>query len=157
VASETQKAGWALLPAPERERAAAILAACPQFGSADDALAAVDDVRDSDGGEVYAWVDGDEVIAVYGLRKTGISYGLEWLAVAPGWQGQRYGRSALMDALRRCGRSPMTVQADDALVGWYQRVGFKIVGRKPLATGGYRYRLGWYAPRRPDEPGYGQH
>ena len=82
---------------------------------------------------------------------------LWWLAVAPAWQGQRYGRSALMDALRRCGRSPMTVQADDALVGWYQRVGFKIVGRKPLPTGGYRYRLGWYAPRRPDEPGYGLH
>ena len=36
-------------------------------------------------------------------------------------------------------------------------VGFKIVGRKPLPTGGYRYRLGWYAPRRPDEPGFGLH
>jgi GNAT superfamily N-acetyltransferase len=157
VATETQKAGWNLLPAADRERAAALLAACPQLGSTDAALAAIDDVRGSEGGEVYAWVADGDLIAVYGLRKTGISYSMEWLAVALAWQGQRYGRSALMDALRRCGRSPMTVQADDALVGWYQRVGFKIVGRKPLPTGGYRYRLGWYAPRRPDEPGYGLH
>jgi GNAT superfamily N-acetyltransferase len=157
VASETKKAGWDLLPAEYHDRAAELLAACPQLGSVDAGLAAINDVRGSEGGEVYAWVDGDDLIAVYGLRKTGISYSLEWLAVAPAWQGQRYGRSALMDALRRCGRSPMTVQADDALVGWYQRVGFKIVGRKPLPTGGYRYRLGWYAPRRPDEPGYGMH
>ena len=157
MASETQKAGWDLLPVADRERAAAMLAACPQLGSADAALAAIDDVQGSEGGEVYAWIADSDLIAVYGLRKTGISYSMEWLAVAPAWQGQRYGRSALMDALRRCGRSPMTVQAEDALVGWYQRVGFKIVGRKPLPTGGYRYRLGWYAPRRPDEPGYGLH
>ena len=157
MASETQKAGWDLLPDADWERAAAILAACPQLGSVEAALAAIDEVRRSEGGEVYAWIAGDDLIAVYSLRKTGISYGMEWLAVAPAWQGQRYGRSALMDALRRCGRSPMTVQADDALVGWYQRVGFKIVGRKPLPAGGYRYRLGWYAPRRPDEPGYGMH
>lgn len=157
MAGEPQKPGWDLLPAADRERAAAILAACPQFGSNDTALAAIDDLRGAVSGGVYAWVAGDDLIAVYGLRKVGMTYSLEWLAVAPAWQGQRYGRSALMDALRRCGRSPMTVQADDALVGWYQRVGFKIVGHKPLPGGGYRYRLGWYAPRRPDEPGYGLH
>ena len=157
MAEETAKAGWDSLAPADRERAATILAACPQLGSVEAALAAVDALLDDDGGGVYAWVADDDLIAAYGLRKTGISYSLDWLAVAPGWQGQRYGRSALMDALRRCGRSPMTVQADDALVGWYQRVGFKIVGRKPLPGGGYRYRLGWYAPRRPDEPGYGMH
>lgn len=157
MAGEPQKPGWDLLPAADRERAAAILATCPQFGSNDAALAAIDDLRGAASGGVYAWVAGDDLIAVYGLRKVGMTYSLEWLAVAPAWQGQRYGRSALMDALRRCGRSPMTVQADDALVGWYQRVSFKIVGRRPLPGGGYRYRLGWYAPRRPDEPGYGLH
>lgn len=157
MVAETQKAGWIPLPAADRERAAAILSACPQLGSVDAALAAIDDVAASEGGGVFAWLEGDGLVAVYGLRKTGISFAMEWLAVAPARQGQRYGRSALTDALRRCGRSPMTVQADDALVGWYQRVGFKIVGRKPLPGGGFRYRLGWYAPRRPDEPGYGVH
>ncbi|MCA9877174.1 MAG: GNAT family N-acetyltransferase [Thermomicrobiales bacterium] len=157
MAAETQKAGWISLPAAERERAAANLAACPQLGSVEAALTAIDDVAASEGGGVFAWLEGEDLVAVYGLRKTGISFAMEWLAVAPARQGQRYGRSALMDALRRCGRSPMTVQADDALVGWYQRIGFKIVGRKPLPGGGFRYRLGWYAPRRPDEPGYGVH
>ena len=79
---------------------------------------------------------------------------MPWLAVDPAWRGQRYGRSALTDALRRCGRAPMTVEADDGHVGWFQTVGFKIVGRR-VPPGGDRYRLGWYAPRRPDESGYG--
>ena len=39
MASETQKAGWDLLPDSDRERAAAILAACPQLGSVEAALA----------------------------------------------------------------------------------------------------------------------
>ena len=145
MAGEPQKPGWDLLPAADRERAAAILAACPQFGSNDTALAAIDDLRGAASGGVYAWMAGDDLIAVYGLRKVGMTYSLEWLAVGPARPGPRDRRS------------PMTVQADDALVGWYQRVGFKIVGRKPLPGGGYRYRLGWYAPRRPDEPGYGLH
>lgn len=153
------KPGWASLPPELAAEAAGLLAACPKFGEAGAALAAITDLQATTEGEsgVFAWIDGEELIAVYGLRKTGISYSLDWLAVARARQGQRYGRSALTDALRRCGRSPMTVQADDALVGWFQRVGFKIVGRKPLPTGGYRYRLGWYAPRRPDEAGYGVH
>ncbi|MFT4041321.1 MAG: GNAT family N-acetyltransferase [Thermomicrobiales bacterium] len=157
--SAKPKPGWAPLPEDQTLAAAGLLAACPQIGSADAALTAIEDLRAAAEGEsgVFAWVDGEELIAIYGLQKTGISYSLDWLAVSPARQGQRYGRSALTDALRRCGRSPMTVQADDALVGWFQRVGFKIVGRKPLPTGGYRYRLGWYAPRRPDEAGYGMH
>ena len=52
---------------------------------------------------------------------------------------------------------PMTVWANDSLKAWFEHLGFKVVGRKPLPQGGYRYRLGWYAPRRPDEPGFGAH
>ena len=77
MASETQKAGWDLLPDADWERAAAILAACPQLGSVEAALAAIDEVRRSEGGEVYAWIAGDDLIAVYSLRKTGISYSME--------------------------------------------------------------------------------
>ena len=43
------------------ERAAAILAACPQLGSEDAALAAIDDMRGAEGGGVYAWVAGDDL------------------------------------------------------------------------------------------------
>ncbi len=149
--------GWAQLPRSFDQTAATLLAECPILGSVEGAEAAIVALRGEPNGELYGWIEQGELIAVYGLRKVGMSFAMPWLAVAPGWRGKRYGRSALTDALRRCGRLPMTIEADDALVGWCQRVGFKIVGRKPLPGGGYRYRLGWYAPRRPDEPGYGMH
>jgi ribosomal protein S18 acetylase RimI-like enzyme len=148
---------WATLPAVYEDAAANLLAACAQLGSPEQALSAISAMRGDGGGEVLAWIEDETLVAVYGLRKNGPSYVMPWLAVDPAWRGKRYGRSALTDALRRCGRSPMTVEADDGHVGWFQRVGFKIVGRKPQPDGGYRYRLGWYAPRRPDEPGYGAH
>jgi predicted GNAT family N-acyltransferase len=148
---------WATLPAIYDEAAANLLAACARLGSPEQALSAISAMRGDGGGEVLAWIEDETLVAVYGLRKNGPSYVMPWLAVDLAWRGKRYGRSALTDALRRCGRSPMTVEADDGQVGWFQQVGFKIVGRKPQPDGGYRYRLGWYAPRRPDEPGYGAH
>lgn len=150
-------AGWQPLPSARDHEAAQLLAACPTLGSTEAAAAAIATLRSEPDGDVYGWVDGDEVIAVYGLRKAGLSYELPWLAVAPAWRGQRYGRSALVDALRRCGRKPMTVEASAALKAWFERVGFRTVGRRRGRSGEFRYRLGWYAPRRPQEAGYGAH
>jgi len=150
-------AGWALLPAALDNAAASLLAACPMLGSPDAASAAIAALRAEPEGEIYGWLEADTLIAVYGLRRAGLSYELPWLAVAPDRRGQRYGRSALVDALRRCGRKPLTVQADEPLKSWFEQVGFRVVGRKRLAAGGYHYRLGWYAPRRPGEPGHGAH
>ena len=148
--------GWAPLP-PEHDAAAArLLAACASLGSEETAATAIAAVRDDPEADIYGWLEEGEPIAVYGLRRAKLSYDLLWLAVAPAWRGRRYGRSALVDALRRCGRKPMTVEAEETTVGWFQRVGFRMVGRKPTPHG-LRYRLGWYAPRRPDEPGYGAH
>lgn len=148
---------WATLPESHEDAAARLLAECDQLGSPEQARAAITSLRGDDASDVLGWIEGDTLVAVYGLRRNGPSYVMLWLAVDPAWRGKRYGRSALTDALRRCGRSPMTVEADDGHVGWFQRVGFKIIGRKPQPGGGNRYRLGWYAPRRPDEPGYGAH
>ena len=97
------------------------------------------------------------MIAVYGLRKAGLSYELPWLAVALSWRGQRYGRSALVDAHRRCGRKPMTLEADESGKGWFEDIGFRTVGRRSAAGGGFRCRMGSYAPRLPREAGYGAH
>jgi ribosomal protein S18 acetylase RimI-like enzyme len=149
--------GWTLLPPELDGAAAALLAACPILGSEKAAAAAISTLRAEPEGEVYGWQEDDMLIAVYGLRRAGLSYELPWLAVAPDRRGQRFGRSALVEALRRCGRKPLTVQADEALKGWFEQVGFRIVGRRRLPDGGYRYRLGWYAPRRPGEPGHGAH
>jgi GNAT superfamily N-acetyltransferase len=148
---------WSPLAPDLEPRAAALLADCGSLGSLETAARAIAEVRHDLTGDLYGWREGDVLIAVYGLRQAGPSFELLWLAVAPSRRGQRYGRSALVDALRRCGRKPMTVWADESLKTWFESVGFKVVGRKPLPAGGYRYRLGWYAPRRPDEPGFGAH
>jgi GNAT superfamily N-acetyltransferase len=149
---------WGPLPEALDAVAAELLRECPALGTIEAAAGAIAALRADPDGEVYGWVgDGDEVIAVYGLRKAGLSYELPWLAVAPAWRGQRYGRSALVDALRRCGRKPMTVEADESRKLWFAGIGFRTVGRKPLPDGGYRYRMGWYAPRLPREAGYGAH
>jgi GNAT superfamily N-acetyltransferase len=154
--AEATSRGWAPL-SPEHDAAAAsLLADCPVLGSEVSAAGAIAAVRDDPEAEIYGWLDADTLIAVYGLRKAKLNYDLLWLAVDPAWRGQRYGRSALVDALRRCGRKPMTVEADETLKGWFERVGFRTVGRRSTPSG-VRYRLGWYAPRRPDEPGYGAH
>jgi GNAT superfamily N-acetyltransferase len=134
-----------------------MLADCPSLASAAAAAAAISALRDDPEGDIYGWLNGDELIAVYGLRKAGLSYELPWLAVAPSWRGQRYGRSALVDALRRCGRKPMTLEADETRKGWFEGIGFRTVGRRPHGDGGFRYRMGWYAPRLPQEAGYGAH
>jgi GNAT superfamily N-acetyltransferase len=149
--------GWAPLPTEFDRAAAAMLADCPTLGSAEAAAAAITALRDDPEGDVYGWLEDGEVIAVYGLRKARLSYELPWLAVAPSWRGQRYGRSALVDALRRCGRKPMTLEADEIGKGWFEGIGFRTVGRRPGASGGFRYRMGWYAPRLPQEAGYGAH
>jgi GNAT superfamily N-acetyltransferase len=97
------EAGWAPLSSGLDPVAADFLADCPALGTTETAAMAIASLRDDPDGEVYGWVDGDALIAVYGLRKAGLSFELPWLAVAPSWRGQRYGRSALVDALRRCG------------------------------------------------------
>ena len=151
------KPGWILLPRTLDQTAATILADCPALGSAEAAQTAIAALRDDPDGDVYGWVDGDALLAVYGLRKARLSFEMPWLAVAPSWRGQRYGRSALVDALRRCGRKPMTLEADETGKGWFEGIGFRTVGRRPDPGGGFRYRMGWYAPRLPQEAGFGAH
>jgi GNAT superfamily N-acetyltransferase len=153
----TIEPGWGPLPAELDAMAASMLADCSSLGSVEAAAAAIAALRDDSEGEIYGWLDGRELIAVYGLRKSGLSYELPWLAVASAWRGQRYGRSALVDALRRCGRKPMTVEADESGKGWFEGIGFRTVGRRPTPGGGFHYRMGWYAPRLPQEAGYGVH
>ena len=151
------ESGWAELLPTFDEAAAELLADCPQLGTGEAASVAIAALRASLDGELYGWVRDGTLLAVYGLRKTGLSYELPWLAVAPAWRHQRYGRSALVDALRRCGRKPMTIETDETLKAWFAGIGFRTVGRKSLPDGGYRYRMGWYAPRLPREAGYRAH
>jgi len=153
----TDETGWQPLPPELDEPAARLLADCQSIGDAEGAATAIAALRDDPDGDVYGWVEAETLVAVYSLRKSGLSFELPWLAVDPAWRQKRYGRSALVDALRRCGRKPMTVQADESLKGWFEGIGFRVVGRKRGPDGVMRYRLGWYAPRLPKEAGYGLH
>lgn len=149
--------GWEPLPPTLDEAAAAFLADCPRLGALEPARAAIADARADLDTEIFGWAEGGELVAVYALRRHKLNFELLWVAVHPHRRAQRFGRSALVDALRRCGRKPMTAEVEESVKGWFERLGFKTVGRKPSPDGGYRYRLAWYAPRRPDEPGYGAH
>ena len=151
------EAGWSPLPPRFDDEAAALLADCPILGSLARAEEAVAAARGNADDEVYGWIEGDSLVAVYGLRRGRLHFDLLWLAVAPERRGQRYGRSALVDALRRCGRKPLTVEADESHKGWFEGIGFRVVGRRATGGGSVRYRLGWYAPRLPQEAGYGAH
>jgi ribosomal protein S18 acetylase RimI-like enzyme len=156
-APATRDPGWELLPPELDPDAARMLADCPALGSVEAAAAAIAALRADPDGEVFGWLDGGELIAVYGLRKARLSFELPWLAVAQSMRARRYGRSALVDALRRCGRKPMTVEVDESAKGWFEGIGFRTVGRRPSPDGELRYRMGWYAPRLPQEAGYGAH
>lgn len=155
--SDETSGGWAPLSLEHDAAAARLLADCAALGSPAAASEALAALRRHPDGELYGWIADGHLIAVYGIQRGSLHYDLLWLAVDPAWRGQRYGRSAMTDALRRVGRKPLTVEADEATTGWFQRLGFRIVGRRPLPEGGVRYRLGWYAPRRAGEPGHGAH
>jgi GNAT superfamily N-acetyltransferase len=153
----TRESGWQALPPQFDPEAATLLAECPALGSPAQAAEALSASRTRTEDEVYGWLEGDQLVAVYGLRRSRLHVELLWLAIAPEYRGKRYGRSALVDALRRCGRKPMTVEADGLHKGWFEAIGFRLVGRRATTDGGFRYRLGWYAPRLPQEAGYGAH
>jgi hypothetical protein len=153
----TATSEWAPLSARFDRAAAALLADCREIGSTQSGEAALAAARDQAEDEIYGWLEGDKLVAVYGLRRGRLHFELLWFAVAPERRGSRFGRSALVDALRRCGRKPLTVEVDETLKSWFDQIGFRTVGRRATPQGGFRYRLGWYAPRLPQEPGFGAH
>jgi len=91
------------------------------------------------------------LVAWYALRRVRLMNELPALAVAPDLRRQGFGRACLQDALRRSGKRPLVVEADEASRPFFVAVGFKMVGKRKGADGAWRYRLGWHAPR----PGQG--
>jgi len=129
------------------EAATAILAACTAEGTAEAGRAALAAARTDPKTMLYGLVDGGELVAVYGLRKSGLSLEVTLLAVAEGRRRRGFGRACLQDALRRAGKRPLVAEMDDDALGFYRAVGFKLVGRRRHPSGTVRYRLGWHAPR----------
>jgi GNAT superfamily N-acetyltransferase len=96
---------------------------------------------------IHGIVIDEEPVAVVAMRKASMSNEIALLAVAPVHRRQGLARRCLSDALRRSGRRPLVVEADEACTEFYKKVGFKIIGRRSDPAGGFRYRLGWHAPR----------
>ncbi len=133
-------------PAHEAQ-AAAILAAATGEGTPERRREEIAAARDDPDADVYELVVDGEPVAVYILRRSGLSMEVISLAVAESQRRKGYGRACLVDALRRAGRRPLVVETDDEGLSFYQAVGFKLVGKRRHPSGTMRYRLGWHAPR----------
>jgi ribosomal protein S18 acetylase RimI-like enzyme len=132
---------------PGRDKvAAAILAAATGAGTVERGRAVLAEARNDPNAAVYGLTVGDELAAVYVLRKVSLMNEIACLAVAEGHRRQGHGRACLHDALLRSGRRPLVVETDEAGLGFYKACGFKLVGKRKRPDGGVRYRLGWHAP-----------
>lgn len=146
--------GFQPLDAARDGEAAALLTACRDIGSTERAAALMAEARNDSGGAIYGATEGGELAAVYILRKIELANELTAVAVRVDRRRQGFGRACLQDALRRSGRRPLTVEADDDTLPFYKACGFKLVGRRKRPDGSMRYRLGWHMPglRRPAPP-----
>jgi GNAT superfamily N-acetyltransferase len=121
--------------------------------SEDEARTQIAALRADPSATLYGIIVADAPIAVIAVRKASMANEIALLAVAANHRGQGFAKRLLSDALRRSGRRPLVVEADEACAQFYKARGFKIVGRRPDPTGGFRYRLGWHAPRpKTNEP-----
>lgn len=67
---------------------------------------------------------------------------IEMLFVAPAWRGKGLGRRLVEYALGRCGVRCVDVNEQNAqAVGFYARMGFRVVGRDPLDPAGKPYPI----------------
>jgi GNAT superfamily N-acetyltransferase len=116
-------------------------------GSNEEARTLVAALRADPAVTLFGIVKDDTPVAVIALRKASMANEVALLVVAREHRGQGLAKRCLGDVLRRSGRRPLTVEADERCAEFYKACGFKIVGRRPDPDGGFRYRLGWHAPR----------
>jgi len=102
------------------------------------------ELRDDPAAQLYAVVKHDAVVALYGLRKVGLTMELRPLAATTAWEEWL----GLKDAVARAGKFPVVAEASEAEATTYRRMGFRLVGKRRAADGSVRYRLGWHAPTR---------
>lgn len=145
----TPPSGSAIRPLdPELDGAAAeILADATEHGTTEEATALIAASRAAEGSAVYGLNAHDRLVAVYITRRIPLSVEVTVIAVAPGDQRKGHGRACLQDALRRAGKLPLVVESPEDAVGFFKKVGFKIVSRRVPPGGKPRFKLGWHAPK----------
>ena len=94
-----------------------------------------------------AFADG-RPLALYVLRKVGVTTELVLVGVAPDADASLgLETAAVRDAGARVGKRPLTVETTEAAMAWYKAHGFRLVGRRKRPDGSWSFRLGWHAPR----------
>lgn len=99
---------------------------------------------------IGGWLN-DQLIGAYTIERDGMANQVTLIAVAPDFRRKGFGKTMLMDALRRSGRRPLTAETDTDALEFYKKCGFKMVGRRKHPSGVFRYRVGWHAPRNSEE------
>ncbi len=99
---------------------------------------------------IGGWLDG-QMIGVYTIERDGMANQVTLIAVAPEQRRKGFGKTMLLDALRRSGRRPLIAETPDDTLEFYKKSGFKMVGRRKQPNGTFRYRVGWHAPRSKED------
>lgn len=136
-------------PEPAQDTAVARFLAGVLPGASDEGAAAfVAAARTDPSLDLFAAFAGDEPLALYLLRKVGMTTELVLVAASPEVDpAVGLEAAAVRDAGARVGRRPLTVETTEQAAEWYKGLGFKLVGRRKRPDGGWTYRLGWHAPR----------
>lgn len=145
--------GFELRPlAPESDALAAdLLAEATGENSAEAAQIVIE--RSREGGQdrvIGGWLN-DQLIGAYTIERDGMANQVTLIAVAPDFRRKGFGKTMLLDALRRSGRRPLIAETDEDALDFYKKSGFKMVGRRKHPSGVFRYRVGWHAPRNTED------
>lgn len=145
--------GFALRPLDAKGDAAAtqLLAEATDENTADAAQTVIDRAREAGIDRVIGGWLNDELIGAYTIERDGMANQVTLIAVAPDFRRKGFGKTMLLDALRRSGRRPLIAEAHDVALQFFKKSGFKMVGRRKQPSGEFRYRVGWHAPRTPDD------
>lgn len=131
--------------------AATILAEATGENTPEAAQAVMDRTRNAGADRVIGGWLNDELIGAYTIERDGMANQVTTLAVTSDHRRKGFGKTMLLDALRRSGRRPLTAETDEESLGFYKACGFKMVGRRKHPSGVFRYRVGWHAPRNEAE------
>jgi GNAT superfamily N-acetyltransferase len=104
------------------------------------------ELRATEGVELRGLDVGGELLGVSATRRTGMTFELTLLVVAPAARRQGHGKELLIEALVRAGRRPTVTEAGIDDLPFYQATRFKPVSRRKQPDGTFRYRLGWHPP-----------
>lgn len=145
--------GFELKPlAPEDDaKAAAILASATGENTSEAAQVVMDRARSGGKDRVIGgWLD-NQLIGAYTIERDGMANQVTIIAVDPEFRRKGFGKTMLLDALRRSGRRPLTAETTEDALEFYKKSGFKMVGRRKQPSGEFHYRVGWHAPRNTED------